>query len=425
MIKCGTKYSIKLTKMAETPSITEQLEEILNEVATVKTIKNYRVKADSTVQVGDGFLSQFFKGEVQDLDTGRSLKVAIKKLPKFEHDYTKVFNNEINFYTKVLPELQKLQENAGLKEQFDNTAEYFTSRLDQDKTFIALKDLSPEGYQLHDKREFLSEEQLERIFGVYGQFHALSFALRKQNEQKYLETVEGFEDVFDLFTNTDSTRKNMEKVINSAINNLDETSLEHQTARTLFQAVVPVVEQAFQYSGLYRCITHGDCWSNNFLFKYSSKKLEDFKIIDFQLSRDGSPVHDLSYLFYSGASKSNMDSLEKYLKIYHNHLSTTLELLNEDAEEIFPYQVLVEEWRKNALMGVVLGIYLWQAKLLNKEDFVDALKEGGVANQEDTSKMFEGLIDVVLSGEEFKSRSADILKHAFEFGILSESLNKQ
>lgn len=410
--------------MSATPGITQELEDILKEVATVEKIQNYEVKADSTVQVGDGFLSQFFKGEVKDLDTGRSIKVAIKKIPKFEHDYTSIFGNEINFYTKVLPALHELQEKAGFTDRFDNTAEYFTSTVANAKTFIALQDLSPEGYQLHDKKEFLTEEQLVKIFSVYGKFHALSFALRKQNKTKYQEIVEGFQDVFGLFTNTDHTKKNMEKVINSAINNLKENSPEHQLSKEVFKAVLPVVEQSFLYPGVYRCITHGDCWSNNFLFKYSNS-LDDFKMIDFQLSRDGSPVHDLSYLFYSGAGKPDMDSLEKYLKIYHNSLSTTLEMLNEDSEEIFPFTVLVEEWRKNALMGVVLGICLWQAKLMNKEDFVDALKEAGKTAKEDTKKMFEDLVDNVLRGEEFKTRTADILKHAFEFGILGEWLKKQ
>ncbi|ENN80232.1 hypothetical protein YQE_03339, partial [Dendroctonus ponderosae] len=80
--------------------------------------------------------------------------------------------------------------------------------------------------------------------------------------------------------------------------------------------------RGFNYTGKYAAWTHGDCWSNNLMFKYRANgELEYIKLLDHQLGRDSTPVHDLSYLFYSGASKAEFDKLDYYtIRVFQNSL---------------------------------------------------------------------------------------------------------
>jgi len=146
------------------------------------------------------------------------------------------------------------------------------------------------------------------------------------------------------------------------------------------------------------------------------------KLVDFQLCRESTPIHDLSYFFYSGASESDLNQLEHYLDIYHKSLTATIRENGENPDNIFPYNVLISEWKENALFGVLMGIYVWQIKLSPKEDYIDDLKEQveSANDMENFMKVLEKLGKTVTS-EKFKERVVPLLTHAYEFGVLSKT----
>ncbi|CAG9764169.1 unnamed protein product [Ceutorhynchus assimilis] len=179
--------------------------------------------------------------------------------------------------------------------------------------------------------------------------------------------------------------------------------------------------KACEYSGKFKCLTHGDCWSNNMLFKYSQTgKLEDIKLIDFQLTRESSPIHDLSYFFYCGASKNDFANLESYLKIYHESLSNVMRQCGEDANILFPYKDLVREWKENALLGVFWGIHLWYIKLLPKEEYEQVLKGTDKMTPAEVQDFFKQLMRKTIASDAYKERASAILIHAYEFGVITK-----
>lgn len=248
--------------------IEQEIVFILEQAAKANNLKNYELKPDIQPQLGDGFLSCFYKGDVIDKDTGKSFKVAIKKTPNFDYDYGSIFSNEIQFYTKCLPVLFQKQKEADLPKPFDNTPKYFASSMDESKQFLALEHLQPAGYVLHEKKKFLSKEQLRMVFETYGKFHALSFVLKKQNCDKYEEITKDLKDLMYLFTEKEFAQDLVIKTIEGALNNLDEGGEAQEEGKALFKNILPTVEQSLVYKGSYRCLTHGDCWSNNMLFKF-------------------------------------------------------------------------------------------------------------------------------------------------------------
>lgn len=79
------------------------------------------------------------------------------------------------------------------------------------------------------------------------------------------------------------------------------------------------------------------------------------KLLDFQLAYVTTPIHDLAHFFYSGASKHDMDRLNHYLDIYYNTFSEFVRELGADPTELYPYQVLKDEWKRYSVSAVILG----------------------------------------------------------------------
>lgn len=134
--------------------------------------------------------------------------------------------------------------------------------------------------------------------------------------------------------------------------------------------------------------------------------------MDFQLVVEGTPVFDLSYFFYTGGSKNLFDNLEHYLDVYYESFTEAASNLGEKAEDLFPREVLSQDWKKYSKYGMMLALLLTQIKLISKEDSVKMVKD----MNKKTSKMedFEVKVDDTL----FDQRAADIIRHVYEIDAL-------
>lgn len=242
------------------------IEEILQQVAVSKKILDYDTKVNTNAEVGDGFVSQFYKAQIVDKTSGAVLDVAIKKAPLWDFDFSGMFLNEIHFYTQLLDALSQL--NTG----FDNTPKCLLAEYNAKKTFIAMEDLKPQGYQLYDKKKYFDAEHFELIFRTYGKFHAGSFALRRRQFENYQKIQAQFKDVFGVFFEVDHSVQLFRSAISAAVNSLDPQSPTCALLKNVPENCKQIVLKSFEYSGKHRCSTHGDCWSNNMLFKYSVSK---------------------------------------------------------------------------------------------------------------------------------------------------------
>lgn len=129
----------------------------------------------------------------------------------------------------------------------------------------------------------------------------------------------------------------------------------------------------------------------------------EMRLLDFQLSRIASPVHDLSYAIYSGASKEMLDELDYYLKVYHDTLSSVLKEFGCIPELTYPYSILKDEWKKYSRYGFMWGLVAWIGKLV-----VDNIPS--VGDLEDGSKKLEPKYD-----EQIYDRiSSNLVLHMYE-----------
>lgn len=196
---------------------------------------------------------------------------------------------------------------------------------------LLLEDMKEKGFQMLDyRKEEITIEHAILVFSALGKYHALSFALRDKNPQKFKEICENVPDV--LFDDSNEpvkqyfetfkpliygTVKEDEKDLRKKLENIYEPSV--------FQPTRKCVDGSFAEP--FSVICHGDCWTNNILFKYDENHIPiDVNLLDWQASRYASPVADILYfLFCCTSQELRRKHYHSLIKLYHTTLSETLE----------------------------------------------------------------------------------------------------
>ncbi|ENN80758.1 uncharacterized protein LOC109533288 [Dendroctonus ponderosae] len=249
---------------------------------------------------------------------------------------------------------------------------------------LILQNVKAENYQLHELHRPLNLEHLKLTFSSYGKWHGLSLAYRHHRPKKF-ENMFGnlrrcvLQDVMELSHKAVQTS---EECMYIMLENNNELKIMEKL-RKLFpdgfsSEIIRVLKCQADEEKI--VLGHGDCWNNNFMYKYSEldqSKPESVLFLDFQISSPGSPVLDLSYHLYATASGQELAHLKELLDIYYSSLSDTLKKFDCDPEVVFPYSELVLQWKKYSAFGVMMAIFVLQFLLADKEDIVDFRDVGG------------------------------------------------
>jgi hypothetical protein len=147
--------------------------------------------------------------------------------------------------------------------------------------------------------------------------------------------------------------------------------------------------------------------SNNY-FQTSEfgRKLTDMRLLDLQFVKVGSPVCDLSYCFYSGASTADFNDLDKYLRIYYDSFSSFL------TEVVFPFEALKQHWKKYAMFGVCMAFLVLKLKATEQEDIID------LTDDFDESDMSEMIANLKFNQDDYKKNVRELIYHLNEIDVL-------
>ncbi|KAJ8977349.1 hypothetical protein NQ317_017764 [Molorchus minor] len=204
---------------------------------------------------------------------------------------------------------------------------------------LVFENLRYKNFQTMEKKSTFDKQHVEFVFKQYGKLHAISFAYRELKPNEYLQLANGLKSLYKTFSEIASFRDSIKKVFSVCLENLEKEGNNKIVEK--FKRYVEngpyILSDVTNYKGKYSAILHGDCWSNNMMFKYDETgALEDMRMIDFQLSYVGSPVTDLSYCLYSSGSKELFDQLDHFLSVYHRSLIEAVKQLGCYSENIFP-----------------------------------------------------------------------------------------
>ncbi|XP_018566834.1 uncharacterized protein LOC108907578 [Anoplophora glabripennis] len=390
------------------PEIYETLKEVVKE-----DIQNFEIVIHDGNKKGDGFLGDMVFVTMENKQSHEAIHLVVKQafLNRSARDTVpirQVFINEIYFYTKVWTRLNKFQERIPMQFQFHKVPKYFTSILEEASEKLVLENLKFQKFEMYNKRIPVDKQHFELIFREYGKFHALSFAYKALFPEDYADLIKGTINIFLNFTNRDGFA-NAVKVINDfAMDSLqpgiDDAVIEK--FRRYVENHTELFRDSLTCKTKYSVITHGDCRSNNMMFKYSEdRKLIDIRFFDFQLTREGSPCCDLSYCFYSGASGKLLNDLDYFLQIYHDSLSETLKAFGCDPQKLYPFQELKNGWKRYSKVGVTMGLLIWKIKYTSDESLPD-LNDVNMSSKEKEQMLYN-----CYDKDAFKKICRDLILH--------------
>ncbi|KAJ3659962.1 hypothetical protein Zmor_011623 [Zophobas morio] len=401
---------------------------ILSLIKTVSQehgINNHVITDVKTNQKGEGYLGEIFMVTVKDT-TGdkKQLEMVIKAafIDEKVREMAPIrlsFENEIYFYTSVHPIYEKLDQEKAVSPKVLYVPKCIKVSVKDQEEMLALENLRVSGFEIFDKKLVLDDEHVKLIFKTYGRYHGYSFALRDQKPEEYARITKGFYNIYDEFMKNDyfgNHLKDVNKLVQATLVPGEDDKVIQKYGKYTDDNVVKIFGDITRQDFDYSAILHGDCWSNNMMFKYddtaNGRKPVDMRLLDFQLIKVGSPVCDLSYCLYSGASKKVFDNLNEYLQIYHDSLSSFVRELGSDPERLFPFSVLKEHWRKYARWGMIMSFAILKMKLINKEDLVD-LTDGY-----DMDELVDVFANVKFNEEDYNKRIRGLLWHMYEVEAL-------
>nr|CAD7452099.1 unnamed protein product [Timema tahoe] len=292
------------------------------------------------------------------------------------------FDNEIVFYDQIIPTLEEFQRERGIPDQdrLNSLPKCFRTFINDDNHFLVLEDVSPLGFVMEDRIEGLSAEHCLMVGRELGKLHALSFAFRGQKPEEF-ERLSGkvVETIFKSNSRPGSSEhksSSSNNVLAALLMKVPKDSEYVQRFQNFSDNFMEIMIECVKGSSAepYAVICHGDCWTNNMLFKRAENGVtpEAICFLDFQLSRYSSPVTDLSYFLYCCTTGTVRRTVyDSFLKTYHDSLSQFLRALGSDPSKLFPYSAFKEQVQKFSVFGLGMATVTMQLFTNKTEDHVD------------------------------------------------------
>ncbi|XP_022902181.2 uncharacterized protein [Onthophagus taurus] len=274
------------------------------------------------------------------------------------------YATEVYMY-KLFDQLDEFQAEKKLLQPFNAHPKFVLSYLEPYKESFVMEDLKAEGYVLRDRKQPLDINHVKHVMREYGKFHAISFALRDQKPELFAKLAKEREEKI-FVTDDEEHIQNMIKYQDNFNNKLLALLNEESDAEVIkslkYYCKDPVhfnmntITETNEYS----VIGHGDCWTNNFIWKYEDAKNPEIPtkvcILDWQLSRYGSVALDLSYFFYACTTQEFREKhYDKMIQLYYYSLCSHLVEMGSDPERMFPFSALINELKHHCTFGFYMG----------------------------------------------------------------------
>lgn len=375
---------------------------------------------------GDSYLSEVIRIKIigkDNSDEENHVQVLLKNIPKslsrkltFRCD--EFFKNEINFYEHVLPSLLQFQSTKKVSDPFLNYAKLFYSYCDGENDFIILEDATIHSFGAAVRQQGIDLAHAEMTLKTFAKFHAMSFAMRDQKPEEFARICNKIEEQYYHERLWGWYQRFWARLCRVAIDAVEKEYPNSIYLEKLKSFAVPATfERACKAvkdteNGV---ISHGDSWTNNFLYKYVNGRIpSDAKMIDFQLTRCASPVLDISFFIYACTMKPLRDSHYEYLlKYYYELLAKQIRELGSEPETLYSWNTFMEEVKNYSFFGLAFSFESIPFIILDPEDAFNMEMKG------DKKLNIEEVWPVPpIKTKEGRLREADNIVHAVDNGYI-------
>lgn len=260
--------------------VTEFMEKCLDKVAIDEGFKNYAIKVVHGSAIGDGFVGLIFKVTINENNSDKSLNLILKTPPdnqvrRQQFGSMELFRREVFMYNEVIPEFMKLQQERKIQASqgfYEFPKIYYAEYNDElDDSLIIMEDLKESGFELWDKFKPTPYENAKLIMKALGKFHALSFALRVHKPELFAKYREQAKDLLSEKFAQEQLVAMTKSYVDQAVGTLDPGNVKQRNRVSQlgdnFADVLKMLTDG-ELDDAFAVISHGDCWSNNFMYQY-------------------------------------------------------------------------------------------------------------------------------------------------------------
>lgn len=300
-------------------------------------------------------------------------KNMARRLTFRSHEF---FKNEISFYDVILPALIEFQSTKKMSEPFDKYVRVFLSHSDGANDVLCLEDVSIFNFGSAVRQEGIDLIHCKLTFKALAQFHALSFAMKDQQPERFEEIRKSI-----METYYDTRLRDWYQQFWNRISGIAIDAVEKEYPNSIYAEKIRKFAVPERYEDMIRAatgtnetgvISHGDSWTNNFLYKYVDDVPVDAKIIDFQLARCASPVLDLTFAVYACTSQDlRLKHYEELMDNYYAVLSKQIREMGSDPDRVYSNALFKEELRKYSYFGLAFSFESTPFIVLAPEDAVN------------------------------------------------------
>lgn len=344
----------------------EFFKRVITSERKTSTIQITKLVVTNATSAGDNYCSDIYRANLiyDDLESNESnikLSLIVKSMPELVQRGTviedlQLYEKERDIYFDVLPKLSKI-----LGGEFIAAKCYYATKIPF--KMVVFQDLTSIGYQMCDRSELLDLKHIELVLRQLSKFHAASYVYNRDNDQKLAKTYD-----YGMY----NKHSKNPQVIMHMFGQSMVSFIEMVKGWNGYGSIIPkleniqnnldakFVEATFQtnVTNTFRVLNHGDCWVNNYMFKYDGENLKNPQhvvFIDYQIVFYASPGIDLNY-FFNTSIKLELMRHESFrsnlIKLYHDSLSENMKKLGVSLHEIPTVQRIKEEVKNTEFYGI-------------------------------------------------------------------------
>lgn len=194
-----------------------------------------------------------------------------------------------------------------------------------------MADLCAEGFTMFDSsKNPISAEHVFLVMNLLGKLHAISFAMKTQQPdkfEKFTSKLLGIE--YEFRPNIITWSQAYVKFFVAFAKKFASEDIAKRVTKLFAGSLSDLFAECRDsaYAEPFAVICHGDCWQNNTMIKNDENGVPiEIRFLDFQKMIYGSPALDLLDFIYRCTDKDLRDKYyEEFIKVYYSSCSQHLQ----------------------------------------------------------------------------------------------------
>ncbi|KAG0697285.1 hypothetical protein GWK47_026362 [Chionoecetes opilio] len=343
---------------------------------------------------------------------------------KFRSITNEVFEKEGCCFIEILPKMNQAMRELHL--DAIRTAEGYCVSLELGKEVLMVEDLRARHFKMCDRRRGMDVLHATLVLKELGRMHAASLVVEKLGcsltetwpviVEKWVHREDSSIDMFIkiLAAQFEGAAMIMEKI----------PKYEHvvEWIRELKPRAMQIFKDALLQGLKFSVLTHGDCWSNNVLFRYDAEGAPvEVMLVDLQGMRMASAGTDLSYFLYSSFTGNiRKNNFNAFITTYYDSFSSVLQAAGMPVP--FSQEELLQELRDKMTFGCVLGMIFAPIVLSEEQDIIGFFDISEETIDKDSQERQETVTRIGERGDgQLRDRFLSMFDEMVEAGIVSRA----